>query len=126
MFCFIGQRVTLPVIYYHDLVQRSNRAKEHDLKDKKSSVVKTNALWQEGRVKLIELLFKPLGVNDKRREGHYTLNHAYSTCQSIREDKQLTNYVIFKLELDIDRQLPNTVFVNNILKKLLGLKTQRA
>ena len=76
-------------------------------------------------VKFIKLLFKLLGVNYKTREGHYTSDYAYNARQNIREDKQLTNYVIFKLGIDIDSQLPDTAFVNQIFKKLLGLKTQR-
>ena len=122
---FYQRKGYLAVTHYHDLVQGSDRAKEHDLKDKKCGVAKTNTLWQEGGVKLIELLFKPLGVNYKTRKGPlYFGSCAYNARQSIREDTQLTHYVTFKLGLDIDSQLPDTTFVNNILKKLLGLKTQ--
>ena len=55
---FYRKKGYLAVTNYHDLVQGSNRTKKHDLKDKKCWCC----------VKLIELLFKPLGVNDKRRE----------------------------------------------------------
>ena len=123
--CFYQDKGHHAVANYQALLQGEEKAREHDLNDKTDGVAKTSAKWRESKVKLLQVLFEQLGINPHSGEGSYTSEQTRTLRSFIRESKTLTRYITFKLGLSIDSQLSDTAFINKIMRKVLGLKTER-
>ena len=76
-------------------------------------------------MKLLQSLFEQLGLNPNTGEGSYAAKQTETLRQSLRDNDALTRYITFKLGLSVNSQLPDTAFINKILRKLLGLKIKR-
>ncbi len=110
---------------YQDLQNELEAAQKKDEIEQKQAISKQDLSRHTSKVKLLMMIFSTLGINLETGEGCYSQSKALKARNQIRQNGELSSYVLLKLSLSVNSRLSDTAFINKIMKKLLGVKANR-
>lgn len=110
---------------YQDLQEGIKAAQKKDEIEQQQAVSKQDLSCHASKVKLLTMIFETLELDLETGEGRYSKDEALKARNQIRQNTELSRYVLLKLSLSVNSNLSDTAFINKILKKLLGLKPER-